>query len=113
MKKPTYKSIEEAAKKSKRAAIKSGKQKYLYLMSLTQDQVKKLSQKFLQHDGCAVCLRYRNGKNCPFEFDCQGCISEWQNMFRAWTDFKRHGLTDDYHEFITYAAKVYLKLLRI
>lgn len=109
MKRPTYKSIRKAAKKSKRAAIKSGIQKYLYLMSLTPEQVKKLSDKFLTEDGCAICIRYMNTENCPFKPGCRApswCIPEWGKLKDAHTD-------EDYHKFITYATKIYLILLEL
>lgn len=114
MKRPTYKSIREAAKKSKRAAIKSGIQKYLYLMSLSPEQVKKLPAKFLRENGCAICLRNTNSDNCPLKLNCNGCIDEWQKMYSAWKDCCGFYSTNEtYHKFITYTTKIYLKLLEL
>lgn len=116
MKRPTYESICEAAKKSKRAAIKSSREKYVYLMSLTPAQLKKISLTFLETDGCAICLRYT--RNCPLKPSCPdgyGCISEWQDMKSAWENYCDSPSWKDqyYYEFITYAAKIYLKLLEL
>ncbi len=115
MKRPTYESIREAAKKSKRAAIKSSREKYLYLLSLTPEQLRKIRFKFLEAGGCAICLRYDN-VGCPLKCNCgsSGCVVEWQHMKRAWENHCAYEYADEYYyKFITYAAKIYLKLLEL
>ena len=115
MKRPTYISIREAAKKSKRAAIKSGIQKYLYLMSLSPGQLKKLPENFIRQQGCAICERYVGTKKCPLFPGCgSNCIDEWKEMYSAWSSHRNNTYSDfDYHKFITYATKIYLKLLEL
>ncbi len=121
MKRPTYKSIQEAAKKSKRAAKKSSLQKYLYLLQLSPDEVKNISLKFLCSDGCAICVRYDGTKRCPLDVNCNGdCIDEWNDMKNAWEGHRNYSkefstYPDDYYynKFIAYATKVYLKLLEL
>jgi len=121
MERPTYKSIQEAAKKSKRAAIKSSKEKYLYLLSLTSGQLKRIPEEFLRESGCAICIRHTNSltnklrNKCPFKLNCYGnCIKEWVKMYKAWDVHCTVTYTDEYYyKFITYAAKIYLKLLEL
>lgn len=118
MRRPTYESIREAAKRSKRAAIKSSLQKYTYLLSLSSDEVKKLSLKFLCRDGCAICMRYDSSHKCPLELDCKGyCITEWGRMRIAWENLRNADIYDDtdayYYKFLAYAAKIYIKLLEL
>ena len=117
MRRPTYKSIEEAAKKSKRAAIKSSREKYLYLLSLTPKGLKRVSEKFLREEGCAICVRITiPKKNCPLKLNCRGnCVDEWTNMYSAWNCHKSGFTNDDsnYYKFITHATKIYMKLLEL
>ncbi len=117
MKRPTYKSIQEAAKKSKRAAIKNSIQKYLYLMGLSPKQVRTLPKSSLHN--CALCLRYNGDSNncCPLQLNCDGCIPEYQSMCAAWRHYRKpeifHNSEQYYYKFITYATKIYLKLLEL
>lgn len=117
MKRPSYSLIHTAARESKRAAIKSSREKYLYLLQLSPKGLKRIPQKFLQECGCAICMRSGSRKMaCPLKLNCFGvCIPEWEKMFNAWEKHKTAIPDYDsyYCEFITYAAKIYLKLLEI
>lgn len=118
MRRPTYKSIRDAAKKSKRAAIKSSQQKYLYLLGLSSKQVKGLSRRFLQQSGCAICIRYVENGRCPLAPNCYGdCIIEWQEMMagsdRLCEPLNSHLHKDCYHKFLVNAAKIYIKLMEL
>lgn len=116
MKRPTYELIREAAQKSKRAAVKSSREKYLYLLQLSPEELKRISLKFLCSDGCAICIRYDGTGECPLLSNCDGdCISEWNVMRFAWENYCDPVTSNSSHyfEFITYVAKIYLKLLEI
>ena len=116
MKRPTFKSIKEAAKKSKRAAIKSGLDKYMYLMSLTEDEVRKLTSKFLGMEGCAVCLRYSGASYpCPLrDKKCiGGCISDWTQLNAQHSLLEETDCDYYYQRFIFYAVQIYVKLLKL
>lgn len=86
IKRPTYKSIQIAAKKSKRAALKLSIDKYLYLMTLTPKQIKKLPKNYLYQEGCAICIRYLyTNYPCPLKgcLCTDSCIREWVDLTNA------------------------------
>ena len=117
MKRPTYKSIREAARKSDRAALDSSIQKYLYLLQLSISRVRNLSERFLADNGCAMCQRHpTDPRSCPLKKRCKGdCIPEWKYMNSAknrLSAFPCLQPTDEYNEFMYNASKILTKLLK-
>ncbi len=113
MKRPTYKSIKEAAEKSKRAALDSSIQKYVYLLSLTPDEIRALPSKFLDENGCAICQRDTAGKRCPLKHPCDGvCTSDYNIMKLV---FRKRFNSNEYkhYKFMYYAGRILIKLLRL
>ncbi|HDY86675.1 MAG TPA: hypothetical protein ENH82_00995 [bacterium] len=115
MRRPTYKSIKEAAKKSQRAALDSSIEKYVYLLQLSMNEVWKLPVKVLCDRGCAICLRYRHvEKTCPLNTNCKGdCIPEWKEMVVAKEAIRADAGLESYYKFMYYAGQILVKLLRL
>lgn len=108
---PTIKSMHKAAKKSKRAAIDSGIQKYVYLLQLDGVDWTKFisggnsSLGYLAE--CALCRRFPGKKKCPLWEKCGGeCIPEWHKMNAACRNV-------DYSQFIYNAGLILIRLLKL
>ncbi len=117
MKRPTYKEIKAAGKKSKRAALDMSIRKYVYLLQLTLEEVRKLDRKFLEYRGCSMCTRYDKGDYaCPLPGrKCNGtCIPEWQKMTASHAQIKIYFSPEaSYYEFMYYAGQTLIKLLKL
>ena len=117
MKRPTYKEIREAGKKSKQAALDMSIRKYVYLLQLTAKEVQKLSRKFLESDGCSMCIRYdKCNYACPLlGRKCDNyCTPEWSKMTNAYRNTKVCWPNENYYyAFKYYAGQTLIRLLKL